>query len=96
MSRLNTYEKIVKDILRDHEETRANDRRLYLKLLETLGYDTHATVEEFFLDDDYPNLESIRRVRQKIQEKCPGLRPPEDVRNGRRNSEAEYLEYVHE
>ncbi len=96
MSRMKTYENIVREVLKEYPETRGNDRRLYLELLKTIGCDIHITVEEFFSGEEYPNLESIRRVRQKIQEKTPELRPPEDVRNARKAKEQDVLEYVHE
>ncbi len=91
---LHGYETLVKDILTDNKEARGNDRRLYLELLKTTGYDTNVSIEQFFLNDDYPNLESIRRVRQKIQEKNPSLRPDETVRNSRTRMKEEYLDYV--
>ncbi len=96
MGRFITYEKIVKNILTDNEETRANDRRLYLEVLRTIGLNTSISVEEFFLNDnDYPNLETIRRVRAKTQEKYPELRPPKEIQEGRRAQQHEYESYVH-
>ena len=89
---LRGYEVLVKDILTDNKESRGNDRRLYLELLKTTGYDTSVSIEQFFLDDDYPNLESIRRVRQKIQEKVPELRPDDPVRKARGRMKEEYLD----
>ena len=94
MARLKNYEKLVTEILYDHAETRNSDRRLYLKVLEYMGFDTFVTVDHFFMSDSYPNIESIRRVRQKIQEENPDLRATGRAKEGRKEAEKEYLEYV--
>ena len=97
MGRLKNYENKVIEVLSVHPDARENDRRLYLYLLENMGYNTNITIEEFFSTDDYPNLESIRRVRQKCQEKYPELRPSMDIYLRRNHiNTAEYLEYVRE
>lgn len=96
MSQLHTYENIVREVLKDYPKTRENDRLLYLELLRTIGCDTTITIEQFFSGEEYPNLESIRRVRQKIQETTPELCPPDGVIKGRKRKKKEVEQYVHE
>ena len=93
MAKLKNYEKLVTEILYQHEDCRNSDRRLYLKVLEYMGFDTFVSVDSFFKSDTYPNIESIRRVRQKIQETNPDLRAT-TAREPRKQMEMEYLEYV--
>lgn len=95
MSRLKVQEGIVKDILRTNSLARENDRVLYLEILKSFGCDMNMTVESFFMGTDYPNIESIRRCRQKVQEKYPSLRPPEEIYLKRHKSlRQEYVDYA--
>lgn len=58
--------RIIERILRDFPETRNSDKRLILKVWESQGlYLTEAQAYKFF---EVSSPETIRRVRQKIQE----------------------------
>ena len=94
MPRLLNIEQGLTEILRTKEETRSNDKLLYKAFLEYKGYDTDISLCDFLESTDYPNLESVRRCRQKIQVKHPELRPPEEEQMVRNMMQSEYREYA--
>lgn len=96
MSRLETMESDVESLLRKYPWLRENDRKLYLAVLWKRGYDLNVSIAHFFNDNSYPSTETVRRTRQKVQEKFPELRPGEDVTAKRREAEREYWEYARE
>lgn len=94
MSRLETMESDVESLLRAYPWLRENDRKLYLAVLWKRGYDLNVTIKQFFNDDSFPSTETVRRTRQKVQERYPELRPEEEVRKAREDMQGEYLDYV--
>lgn len=94
MGRLLKIEEGLTDILVHNEETRSNDKLLYKAFLEYKGFDTNVSLTDFLESTEYPNLESVRRCRQKIQAKRPDLRPPEEEQMIRRAMQGEYRDYA--
>lgn len=96
MARLKQMEQIVRPILEQHENTRGDDKMLYYWVLKSLGFDTSVPLSWFLFSSDFPNWESITRVRRRLQEENPELLPKENVKKGRRKAEKEFLDYVRE
>ena len=94
MSRLDTMESDVESLLRKYPWLRENDRKLYLAVLWKRGYDLNVSITNFFNDNSYPSTETVRRTRQKLQERFPELRPEGEVKAMREQAEREYLDYA--
>lgn len=65
----------VTSILSEHEETRDSDKLLWLAYLckhhdlkNKIGWISYAQLKAVIMDDNTPTMESVRRVRQKLQE----------------------------
>ena len=71
---------IVTDILKDFPETRSNDNELIFRYLKTVGMPTDY---KYLRGYDVNIAESIRRTRQKIQERNPMLRAKASTENRR-------------
>lgn len=90
-------EDMVRVVLATDPATRDDDRLLALKVWQAFyGVSSWASVSEVLLNDKLPTIESIGRVRRKIQETTPELRGTERVRRCRRKQEQEIREYVKE
>ena len=87
---------IVKDILINDECARSSDKYLYYKVLEKISADwLKMSVKDFLLNaDSAPAFETVRRVRQKIQEQNSSLKAVERVRKYRRENEKEYIQFA--
>lgn len=96
MSRISRYENTVMYVLRKYVGTRSDDKLLYYWVLHEEGFHTNVCLEHYLLSDEYPNYDSITRVRRKLQEKYPELRPPKNVQIGRDEAEKEFIEYARE
>lgn len=94
MGRISKWEKIVKPILEEYPAARSDDRLLYYWVLKKQGFDLSVTVSRFLLGVDYPNWETITRVRRKLQEIHPELREPSNVQKMRNQAEEEFIEYA--
>lgn len=93
MGRIAKYEEIVLPILIQREDTRGDDKKLYYHVLQKLGFDTSVPLSMFLFNPEYPNWESITRVRRRLQEQHPEL-IPENVKKRREDAEDDFLEYV--
>lgn len=58
---------IIKDVLRDNPKARDSDKELLLDVWQTLGL--YLTIDQRAIFRNMPSTETIRRIRQKIQEK---------------------------
>ena len=94
MSRLDTMESDVESLLRKYPWLRENDRKLYLAVLWKRGYDLNVSITNFFNDNSYPSTETVRRTRQKLQERFPELRPDGEGKAMREQAGREYLAYA--
>ena len=97
MSKLNTMENVVLQVLENSPAARSDDYILMWLVCEKLKPEI---IEKPFADVMYnhklwglPNWETVTRCRRKIQAKHPELVSLETVRK-RRKEEAEYREYA--
>ena len=72
---LNTCKDKVLSMLSQYEETRDSDKLLWLAYLckyhglkETLGLENYLKLKKLIMHEDTPTMETVRRIRQKIQE----------------------------
>ena len=96
MSKLNTMEKVVLQVLEESPLARKDDYVLMWLVCERVKPEI---VEKPFANVLYhhkalglPNWETVTRCRRKIQEKRPDLVVP-DTERKRRKEEQEYIEY---
>ena len=102
MHKLNTTKKLVADALEKHPQTRNSDNYLYFIIckgqLEKQGLD----IEKISLSNallnrkafDLPPFESVRRSRQKAQEKNPALAALPEVEAVRIAEEEKFREFA--
>ena len=94
--------KLVKGILERDERARNNEGWLYLRVLriigELKGLDVETMTIPYFLlhmkDLGFPGFETVRRSRQKLQEKNEELRACADVEAMRKLNEEAYRIYA--
>lgn len=98
MSRLQTMEKVVLEILEKSPKAREDDYVLMWLVCEKLSPEI---ITKPFADVMYhhkswglPNWESVTRARRKVQEKRPDLVSPAKAKK-RREEEERYREYAH-
>ena len=92
---------LVKSILEQDEQCRNSDSFLYLKVLSVLanhkGFMLDTMTVPYFLTNlhgtEFPPFESVRRARQKVQERNPHLAACEQVSKFRADNELEYRAY---
>lgn len=97
MSRISKYENLVLCILLDREDARGDDRLLYYWVLRKEGYDMSLSLEDFLFFgaiNNYPNYDSISRVRRKLQERYPELRPAKNEQIRREEAEQDFRAYA--
>jgi hypothetical protein len=102
MTNLKNVTSVVQYIMENNERARNNDDYLYMKVLELYGDAKgvdihHMTVTKFLKDRTYysfPPFESVRRSRQKVQEKNPWLKANAETQAHRKANEQKYLEYA--
>lgn len=88
----------VLEVLVRFPSTRDNDKLLYGAVLAhyyniPLG---STSVREVLLNDKLPSLESIGRIRRKIQAEHEDLRGTKAKEKVRLNAQADYIEYANE
>lgn len=95
MAKLYDLEPKVERILENCEEARKDNFILYELYLETI-IDTRISVRDLFLnraDLGIPSLESLTRVRRKIQSRRPDL-VDESARRVRKQEQQDFFEYA--
>lgn len=95
--RLN-LENIVRYVLVKYPQARDGDGYCYVKVASILlGVDAgKVTLEEALIyNKEFPKTESVRRTRQKLQNKNPELRSSQKVAEWRKQLELEFREYAH-
>lgn len=93
---------LVEQILRDDPQTRNSDSLLYLRVLQYHANEKNLDLQKipmpmFLLnmgDWGFPPFESVRRTRQKTQQKFPELSANERVSGFRAANEKEYRAYA--
>jgi hypothetical protein len=102
MKDLKTTTALVHSILEEDEKARNSDSYLYLRVLNTVADKEHINLNEIHVIDfllnlsksPFPPFESVRRTRQKLQEKLPHLAPCKAVEELRAENEVAFLEYA--
>ena len=99
---LKTTTDLVKDILQRKPETRNSDNVLYYMVLSEIGKQNgidieHMSVPSLFLrlkEYGFPQFESVRRTRQKVQALYPELAANDKVEGYRTLNEQAYKDYA--
>ena len=102
MEKLFKTSKLVKELLMQDERCRNSDSYLYLRVVtvvaERLEVDLHdITVYEFLSNlhgTVFPPFETVRRTRQKVQERHPELSPHAAVAGFRQEEELKYRAFA--
>ena len=102
MKNLNCTRTLVKTILEEDPQARNSDSYLYLRVLDIIakrnGVNLHnLSVIEFLKTlpvSVFPPFESVRRSRQKVQERFPDLGACEKVSEYRAENEEVYREFA--
>lgn len=95
---LKTTADLVKDILEREPNTRNSDMLLYVKVCEKVN--SEALDEPFWFvlmnlkDYNLPNMETVRRTRQKIQAEFPELAADSTVQGHRLLNEEVFRDYA--
>ena len=102
-NRLTNIKGLVKSILARDVKARNSDSYLYLKVLCTIAKDRNdidienVTIISFLLnmqDWGFPQFESVRRARQKLQSEFPELSANNTVAIARKQNEKEYRAFA--
>lgn len=94
MGRISKWEAKILPILEKYPVTRGDDRILYYWVLREEGFDLSVPLSRFLLGVDYPNWETVTRVRRKLQEKYPELLPPTNEHLAREKAEEDFKKYA--
>ena len=104
MNDLKTTKALVHSLLEHDAQCRNSDSILYLKVLSIVADQKNMNLDAIsvphFLTElqgkEFPPFESVRRTRQKIQEKHPDLSACETVAEFRAENEKEYRAFARE
>lgn len=89
------YEDMIFLELKQHPETRNSDRLLALRIWQDFyGVSSWTPVSEVMLNENLPSVESLGRVRRKIQEKDESLRGTRRKEKDRMDQQKKVLDYV--
>lgn len=95
MRSLLTLEAMVRPILERKPETRDSDKELALTIWNTYyGINPWAPVCEVMRNECIPSIESIGRVRRRIQEKDETLRGSRKKEQERLEAQVDFIEYA--
>jgi hypothetical protein len=75
-----TLEKRIKYLLINYPQVRDNDRHLYYLVCKSMGLNVEISFKDW-CRSNYPNTESVRRCRAKIQSKYPELQSSDKAQN---------------
>lgn len=103
MNNPNTIENIVLELLKENEEVRSDDMKLYLLVCEKvnplpchreIGTLTFASVMLHYKELNLPHFESVRRSRAKLQSMYDELAGDPSCRKSRKQIEKVYRQYA--
>lgn len=102
MKELLSTTEMVEVILKADPKTRSNDNLLYIRLVDMLGRRDHIDYIHMpmiaFYDQlptlDVPTIETVSRLRRKVQQKNPELKATEAVENFRAEREEKFRAYA--
>lgn len=86
----------IQQILTEKEKSRDDDWLLYLYFLNSQGISKNISVGELYKKikiKELPTIESVGRIRRKIQELYPNLAPSLISQQSRNTQREEYKEY---
>lgn len=96
--KLNTMAAKVEDILRSKSKARDDDNVLYAYFLNSLGVSVRETsfweITRRVVNGDLPSIESVGRVRRKVQELNPELVGTAEKRKIRYKAIDDYKEFA--
>ena len=96
--KLNTMAAKVEDILRSKSKARDDDNVLYAYFLNSLGVSVRKTsfweITRRVVNGDLPSMESVGRVRRKVQELNPELVGTAEKRKIRYKAIDDYKEFA--
>lgn len=97
MSKLNTLEDMVREVLIKDPKARDDDRILALDVwVNIFKVNPWSPVAEVMRNKDLPSQESLGRVRRKIQRADENLRGSNRKEKIRLDAQADYIEYSRE
>ena len=98
--KLNTMAIKVEEILRNKSKARDDDNVLYAYFLNSLGVSVRKTsfweITSRIVSGDLPSIESVGRVRRKIQELNPELVGTVEKRKIRYKAIDDYKKFAHQ
>lgn len=102
MKDLNSTRALVKTILEEDTQARNSDSYLYLRVLDIIAKRNNVNLQDIsvieFLStlsvSVFPPFESVRRSRQKVQERYPHLGACKKVSEYRAENEEAYREFA--
>ena len=97
VQKLKNISKIVKEILQADKRAREDDAYLIFLVVQKVNPEMAGSMFRdvmFNAKNKGINFESIRRCRQKIQEKNPELRPEEEIIKVRQEAEEVYRDFA--
>lgn len=98
MNEIKNTAELVKEVLTESEDARNSDMVLYVQVCHKLN--PAALKMPFWLvltalkEYNLPNIETVRRTRQKLQETHPELVGSERIQGFRADREKEFREYA--
>lgn len=102
MEEMKTTTEIIMIIMMVDPDTRNNDNLLYLRVLSALGeqhdigYLNMRVVDFFRLlpQLDVPTIETVSRIRRKLQQKYPALQSTKKIKNHRAEREKMFRQFA--
>ena len=99
---LRTTTELVKEVLQKHPKARNSDNELYYWVCAIIGHKNGIDVHKmsmplFFLhlrENGFPQFETVRRTRQKLQATYPELCGDDNVEGQRKVNEEVFREYA--
>ena len=92
---LKTTHDIVKSILKNSEDARNSDKKIYVLVVKHLHPEmVNRPFAEVIMSDDIPSFETVRRTRQKLQERYEELRAADKVQDYRSCREEKFRDYA--
>lgn len=96
MSRERKIYNLVKEILTEYPPARDNDDILVCEFYRSIGVNIERPFRVIILNRSLPTVESITRMRRRVQEDCIELRASEFTQRRRARKTDDVLEFLDE